>query len=180
MATARKTKDSAKKTKEKAGPDQGSSSKGGRPSSYRAAFVSQAEKLCRLGATDLELADFFSVSVRTIHAWKLKYPEFYAALQMSKAEADKMVEQALFRRAIGYTHPSEKIFDHAGVPLRVETQQHYPPDVAACAFWLKNRQGWRDRPEEKNGDDDAPAPQSVKVIVEVKDARRNDRDTATT
>jgi len=32
----------------------------GRPSSYRPEFVTQAEKLCRLGATDAELADFFA------------------------------------------------------------------------------------------------------------------------
>jgi hypothetical protein len=36
------------------------------PSLYREAFVEQARKLCLLGATDVELADFFEIDVRTI------------------------------------------------------------------------------------------------------------------
>ena len=41
----------------------------GRPPAYKAAFAGQAKKLCRLGATDLELADFFAGDVRTIYRW---------------------------------------------------------------------------------------------------------------
>jgi len=39
---------------------------GGRPSGYREEFAEQARKLCRLGATDKELADFFGVDEATI------------------------------------------------------------------------------------------------------------------
>jgi hypothetical protein len=37
---------------------------GGRPSGFKAEFTEQAEKLAKLGATDMEIADFFEV-VRT-------------------------------------------------------------------------------------------------------------------
>ena len=38
----------------------------GRPSKYKKEFVDQAVKLCKLGATDIELADFFEVNVATL------------------------------------------------------------------------------------------------------------------
>lgn len=33
----------------------------GRPSSYKPEYAAQAEKLCKLGATDIEVADFFAL-----------------------------------------------------------------------------------------------------------------------
>lgn len=47
-----------------------------RPSKFKEIFVSQAEKLCKLGATDIEVADFFEVDVRTIYRWKTKTRRF--------------------------------------------------------------------------------------------------------
>jgi hypothetical protein len=38
---------------------------GGRPTSCSPEYVAQAEKLCRFGATDAQLADFFDVSITT-------------------------------------------------------------------------------------------------------------------
>lgn len=39
----------------------------GRPSKYRPELCEQGEKLCRLGATDKDLADFFEVNETTIY-----------------------------------------------------------------------------------------------------------------
>ena len=47
-----------------------------RPTKYQEAYAEQARKLCLLGYTDAELADFFEVSESTINKWKLDYPEF--------------------------------------------------------------------------------------------------------
>src|SRR5215207_4981256 len=83
----------------------------GRPvgsDNYKPAYASQAEKACRLGATDAELADFFGVSVSTINAWKTRHVDFLASLKTGKSEADDRVELALYRRAIGYSHEVEK------------------------------------------------------------------------
>ncbi len=33
----------------------------GRPTKYKEEYAFQAEKLCRLGATDKEMADFFNI-----------------------------------------------------------------------------------------------------------------------
>lgn len=48
----------------------------GRPSKFKPEFIEQAEKLCKLGATDLEMADFFEVDVRTLYRWKADNESF--------------------------------------------------------------------------------------------------------
>ena len=53
--------------------------KTGRPSSFRPEFAEQAFKLCLLGATDADLADFFHVSEQTVNAWKKAHPDFLGA-----------------------------------------------------------------------------------------------------
>lgn len=121
----------------------------GRPTSYDPAMCEQARKLCSLGATDIELADFFNVSDRTIYRWAAQFPEFCQALKLGKDEADERVSRSLYHRATGYSHEAVKIFNADGSPLVVPYREHVPPDTTAAIFWLKNRrpQEWRDRQE---------------------------------
>lgn len=58
--------------------------KRGRKSEYRIEFSDQALKLCLLGATDKELAEFFSVSEQTLNKWKKDYPEFLESLKRER------------------------------------------------------------------------------------------------
>ena len=122
---------------------------GGRPTKYRAEYVDQARKLCELGATDVELAAFFNVSIRSIYQWAAEHEAFSQALRVGKDAADERVKRALYAKATGYTYESEKIFCHEGVVIRVKTVEHVPPSDTAMIFWLKNRQRaeWRDRQE---------------------------------
>ncbi len=123
--------------------------KGGRPTKYFRAFARQAGKLCELGATDVQLADFFRVSPTTIETWKKSQPEFLAALTAAKTEADNAVEAALFRRAMGAEHPDTHFSVCDGMVVATPTTKHYPPDTTACIFWLKNRRAaqWREKIE---------------------------------
>lgn len=120
-----------------------------RPTKYRLEYVSQAAKLCLLGATDVDLADFFGVSISTIDNWKIRFPEFLGSLKSGKDEADDRVERSLYQRAVGYTFDSEKIFNANGVILRAPIREHIPPDTTAQIFWLKNRRrkDWCDKHE---------------------------------
>lgn len=128
---------------------------GGHPTAYRQEFAEQAAKLTKLGATDLELADFFGVDVRTIYNWKNAQSEFFQALKRGKKIADDLVEQSLFRRATGYSHEAVKILtvslgNNGGSEVQeVPYTEHYPPDTAAAIFWLKNRRPdeWREKIE---------------------------------
>ena len=131
----------------------------GRPKSYKPEFAKQAAKLCELGATDYELADFFEVDTRTIYRWKNAEPDFCQAVIVGKDKADDRVERALFNRAVGYTYESEKVFQHQGQIVRADTTEHVPPDPGAAMNWLKNRRGdsWRDKiTQEVTGADGAP------------------------
>lgn len=125
--------------------------KNGRPSAFDTSLVENAFKLCLLGATDEQIADFFAVSVATINNWKERHPEFLEALKAGKAQADATVAESLYRRALGYSHEAVKIFMPAGAtePVYAPYTERYPPDTTAMIFWLKNRQKeqWRDKHE---------------------------------
>lgn len=120
----------------------------GRPSKYRPEFVEQAKRLCRLGATDKDMAEFFGVHVDTIAEWKNVHAEFSDALKAAKAETDAQVERRLFERAMGYVHPAVKVFydSKTGSVVEHPYTEHYPPDTTAAIFWLKNRkpEEWRE------------------------------------
>ena len=120
-----------------------------RPSKYRPEFVTQAEKLCKLGATDIEIADFFGINVATLKRWKHEYPEFCAAIKAAKVEADDRVERSLFSRATGYEHDEVDIRVVKDRIVKTPIRKFYPPDTTAAIFWLKNRKPaeWRDKQE---------------------------------
>lgn len=105
--------------------------------------------MAMLGMTDAKIAEEMGVNRATIARWKEKYKEFCDALKKGKETPDDAVQSALFQRAVGYTHPEDKIFQYEGEPIIVPTVKHYPPDVTACIFWLKNRKPemWRDKRE---------------------------------
>jgi hypothetical protein len=119
----------------------------GRPSAYRPEFPEQAEKLCRLGASDKEMALFFNVSERTLNTWKISHPDFLQSLKRGKELSDTEVADRLFNRAIGYSHPDVHISNYQGLVTITPITKHYPPDTVACIFWLKNRRPdlWRDK-----------------------------------
>lgn len=125
----------------------------GRPSDYRAEYAEQAYKLCLLGFTDKELADFYGVSEQTLNAWKQKHPKFLESLLAGKEPADAEVAASLYHRAKGYSHPEDKVFNVGGEPLIVPTIKHYPPDTQAASLWLRNRQTgrWRDKVDVDHG-----------------------------
>ncbi|MGL5280362.1 MAG: helix-turn-helix domain-containing protein [Plesiomonas shigelloides] len=120
----------------------------GAPTKYREEYDEQARKLCLLGATDKDIADFFDVTEQTINNWKKEFPSFFESLKRGKIIADASVAEKLFHRAIGYSHPEVKIATADGkITDSQEFQKHYAPDPVAAIFWLKNRQPdkWRDK-----------------------------------
>ncbi|WP_311514793.1 helix-turn-helix domain-containing protein [Oligella urethralis] len=119
----------------------------GRPTRYKAEYAGQAYKLCLLGATDVEMADFFNTTERTINSWKKAHKEFLQSITRGKLMADAEVAEKLFQRAKGYSHESVKIFNNNGEEMIVPFTEHYPPDTQAASLWLRNRQPskWRDK-----------------------------------
>jgi transposase-like protein len=134
----------------------------GRPSGYKPEYAKIAKKLCRLGATRKEIAEFFEVGETTIFRWIAEHRAFRTALKVGKAYADKRVTESLYHRAVGYSHDAVKILQvvrtavvkvngrdevvHERVIHKEPYVEHVPPDTVACIFWLKNRRPdeWRD------------------------------------
>jgi hypothetical protein len=126
----------------------------GRPTKYSEAYPEQARKLCLLGATDEEMADFFDVCVATITTWKHEHPEFLASIKSGKVEADAHLAEKLYSRAQGAEWEEEQAFkvkigSHEEKVEIVTVKRAAPPDTTALIFWLKNRKPtrWRDRQE---------------------------------
>jgi DNA-binding XRE family transcriptional regulator len=108
----------------------------------------------RDGLTDEQIAHNIGIAAKTLYEWKNKYGEICEALKKGKEVADRQVENALFKRAIGYTYEEvtrESQYDpktedyELGVTKVVTKEVH--PDTTAQIFWLKNRKpkAWRDK-----------------------------------
>ena len=121
----------------------------GRPTEYKPEYAEQAEKLCRLGATDTELADFFDVERETIRRWAIAHEDFCGALKAGKDYADERVVRSLYQRATGYSYEAVKVFMPAGAPAPVYAAytEHVAADVGAAARWLSSRRPaeWREK-----------------------------------
>lgn len=129
---------------------------GGRPSKYDPdEHPRLARELTGNGKTQAEVAELFGVSRSTVEAWMVEHPEFRVAMLLGREDATDRVERALFERATGYEHPSEKIVVVSGPQgegasvERLDTVERYPPDTAAIKLWLTNRRqvAWRERTE---------------------------------
>lgn len=123
----------------------------GRPTLYKPEYAEQAYKLCLLGMTDAEMAEFFEVAEQTVNNWKADFPEFFESMQRGKGAADADVAHSLYRRATGCSHPDVSVNIVAGEVVLTELVRHYPPETAAAKLWLLNRQPkkWRDKVEVK-------------------------------
>ena len=143
-----------------------------RPTKYRKEFNDQVRKLCLLGATDKELADFFEVRESTLNLWKLNHKLFSESIKEGKSLADSNVADRLYQRAMGFEHDSEEIKvvsdgnGNGSSIERVPIKKIYPPDTTAAIFWLKNRQKdkWRDKHETGFTDRDGKDINTVQII----------------
>ncbi|AUR91227.1 hypothetical protein NVP1228O_64 [Vibrio phage 1.228.O._10N.261.49.C1] len=119
----------------------------GRPTKYKECYADIAAKACKLGATDVDLAEMFSVNQSTINEWKHRHPEFSESLKSGKRHCDAKVEDALYSRALGYEYEEHKEeVSEQGKKVTI-TKKQQAPDTTAQIFWLKNRQPerWRDK-----------------------------------
>lgn len=118
-------------------------------SKYRPEYANFAREMCRLGATDVEVARGLGISLSCLWRWQSKYEDFFKAFLEGKDHCDDRVERALYHRAVGYSYPAVKIMNHQGVPVVVPYMEHIPPDVGAATKWLKSRrkEQWGDQQE---------------------------------
>lgn len=105
----------------------------------------------RDGLTDEQIFKNLGISKDTFYKYKDKYTDFSDALKKGKEVADIEVENALFKRAIGYKYKEVikevKEIDGKKSTYVKEVVKEMPGDVGAQIFWLKNRKSnkWKDK-----------------------------------
>lgn len=111
----------------------------------------------RDGLTQKQIADNLGINVDTLIEYKKKYPAFSEALKKGKEVVDIEVENALLKRALGYTITlCEQKVDKDGCVHDLKKDVHIPGDTTAQIFWLKNRKPkyWKDKQNNENTGDD--------------------------
>ena len=120
------------------------------------------EAWARDGLTNEQIASNIGISRKTLQEWCIKYSDISDTLKKGKDVADIQVENALFKKAIGYTVSLKKTFKVKRIEYDEATgkkisereelvegfdEMHIPADTAAQIFWLKNRQPekWKDK-----------------------------------
>lgn len=112
------------------------------------------EGWARDGLTDEQIASNMGVNVATLYRYKKDHGDICEALKKGKEVVDIQVENALLKRALGYTYDeiTKEICEDAEtgeICLRVtkKVTKEVVPDTTAQIFWLKNRRPdkWRDK-----------------------------------
>lgn len=120
-----------------------------------------------------EIAGLIGITKLTLHNWRIKYPDIREALEgvrsncgdtkkvaQEKSEEDrhelseKLVEDALLKRALGYTYMEttyERSFEDGEEKMikKKQVEKQVMPDLSAQVFWLKNRCSarWKEKQE---------------------------------
>lgn len=106
------------------------------------------EGYARDGLIDEQIAKNMGIALSTLKLWKNAHPAILAALKRGKEVIDIEVENALYKRAIGYTYEEVKEEEMPdGRVRRTVTIKEVAGDTTAQIFWLKNRKPaeWRDK-----------------------------------
>lgn len=105
------------------------------------------EAWARDGLTDEQIAANAGIATATLYDWKKRHPEVSEALKKGKEVVDVQVENALLKRALGYTYTETKKERTAEGVRTTTTIKEVVPDTTAQIFWLKNRRPdrWRDK-----------------------------------
>ena len=67
------------------------------------------EAWARNGLTDEQIAGNAGIAVSTLYEWKKTYVEISEALKRGKAVVDIQVENALLKRALGYSYTEKRL-----------------------------------------------------------------------
>ena len=127
--------------------------------------LTRLEGWARDGLTLEQIAHNMGIADSTLRKWKDEYGAISAALKRGKEVVDIEVENALLKRALGYTYTETRTETaEDGSTKTVVTQKVVPPDTTAQIFWLKNRKPavWRDRQQVQH---EQEKPFEVKITI---------------
>lgn len=106
------------------------------------------EGWARDGLTDEQISHNMGISRETLRVWKNAHSVISDTLKRGKEVIDRQVENALLKRALGYSYDeiTKENVDGSLEVTKVITKEVHP-DTTAQIFWLKNRKSaeWRDK-----------------------------------
>lgn len=119
----------------------------------------QLESWARDGLTDEQIASNMGITRKTLAEWKTKYSDICDTLKRGKAVVDIQVENALLKRALGYSYDEvtrERVLNYdpstgqvvgSHMEITKTVKKEVQGDTTAQIFWLKNRrpEQWRDK-----------------------------------
>lgn len=118
------------------------------------------EGWARRGLTDEQIALNIGITAKTLYEWKNKYSEICEALKKGKEVVDIMVENALLKRALGYSYTEER---YETVPMsEIEYSEELDKHMLAYKYDHPDATDTELRAEIRN------FPKHKKVLVEVK------------
>lgn len=119
------------------------------------------EGWARDGLTDEQIANNLGISKQTFYTYKKKHLDFFDSLKKGKEIVDYEVENALLKRALGYSYIEttkevkyNKEKDKYEMITTKEVTKNVVPDTTAQIYWLKNRRAgkWKDKRDEDSDD----------------------------
>lgn len=127
------------------------------------------ERWKRNGISEEEIATKLGLAYSTFRLYAKQKSALSAVLKKGAEIVDTEVENALLKRALGYSFmetTQERNQQGELVTTKVVTK-HIVPDTAAQIFWLKNRAAdkWRDKPVEDSNEED----KSISVTLSIED-----------
>ncbi|MDR3586867.1 MAG: transposase [Desulfosporosinus sp.] len=112
------------------------------------------ERWARDGLTEEQICKNLGVSRSIFNVYKNEHPDLLDALKKGREVAITEVENALFKRALGFNYEETKVSIRVvggkEVKFTEKTTKYQAPDVAACSILLKNKdkeRGWSDNPQ---------------------------------
>ncbi len=97
-----------------------------------------------MGYDTTTIAKKIGVSEKTLLMWCSNYPEINEAVHSGGDMADRLVEKALFKRAVGYTQTERvsQLSKEGDMELVKVVEKEVMPSTTAQIFWLKNKCGY--------------------------------------
>lgn len=123
--------------------------------------LEKIEKWAKAGLSDRQIAKNMGISRSTLYEWKKKYSDISDALERGKTVINEEVENALLKKALGYTYTEQVVvktkqiyYDDRNNKCQKEevvvmdVEKEVPADITAIKFWLINRERerWSDNP----------------------------------
>ena len=144
-----------------------------KPTKYRRTWPKRARKMAEEGMSEKDIAASFGIHPTNFSKMKKRIPELEEALRVGKGTADRIVENALYKRACGYDYEEEvtEIKEYKNgekVKMIKRVKKHVAPDVRAQEMWLYNREPelWkRNRDEHNSGIDPNEAAAQIREAL---------------